>query len=145
MLGSVYHQILAEGTAEERSISLRIEVIEGVDTILVATVLYLIAFGPYQLFVDPGLRHLLPTWMQVHGLDGLEAWLAGMGVVVLAVIEMTRALDSPREAPAPHLTLGAAAIIAAISFFLYQEGRHKQAATRSEEATMVNHAEHLAR
>ncbi|MFN8474764.1 MAG: YqhA family protein [Anaerolineae bacterium] len=125
---------LGAGRAEAESVALRISVIEAVDVILVATVLFVIAFGLYQLFVDPALRLTLPRWLQVHAINELEARLAGMVVVVLGIIAMTRALDSHAEVSAAAGALAIAAVIAAISFFLYQEGRHRDAATTPTES-----------
>ncbi|MFN8499929.1 MAG: YqhA family protein [Anaerolineae bacterium] len=134
--GILWHG-LGAGSSEAEGVALRISVIEAVDVILVATVLFVIAFGLYQLFVDPGLRLTLPPWLQVHAINELEARLAGMVVVVLGIIAMTRALDSHAEASAAAGAVAIAAVIAAISLFLYQEGRHRDAAAGPTESAVT--------
>ncbi len=125
MATAIWWHGLGAGSADAESVALRISVIEAVDVILVATVLFVIAFGLYQLFVDPALRLTLPLWLQVHAINELEARLAGMVVVVLGIIAMTRALDAHAETSAAAGAVAIAAVIAAISLFLYQEGRHQ--------------------
>ena len=50
---AVWQALTPAGQAHAaESVSVRVAVIEAVDVILVATVLFLIAFGLYQLFVD---------------------------------------------------------------------------------------------
>ncbi len=133
MATAVLRHGLGAGSAEAEAVALRISVIEAVDVILVATVLFVIAFGLYQLFVDPDLRLTLPRWLQVHAINELEARLAGMVVVVLGIIAMTRALDAHAETSAAAGAVAIAAVIAAISLFLYQEGRHRDAAADTSE------------
>ncbi|MFN8483217.1 MAG: YqhA family protein [Anaerolineae bacterium] len=135
MVTAIVWHGLGAGTAEAESVALRISVIEAVDVILVATVLFVIAFGLYQLFVDPNLRLTLPPWLRVHAINELEGRLAGMVVVVLGIIAMTRALDSHAEASAAAGAVAIAAVIAAISFFLYQEGRHRDIAPTPAESS----------
>jgi uncharacterized membrane protein YqhA len=120
MASAVWQAIPGNRTGETDSLALRIAVIEAVDIILVATVLFVIAFGLYQLFVDHALRSRLPEWLQISAIGDLEVRLAGMVITVLAIIALTRALEA-------HGTGGSgigyeiAAVIAAISLFLYQE------------------------
>jgi uncharacterized membrane protein YqhA len=56
--------------------------IELIDTLLVATVLYVFAVAIYELFVGD-LK--LPDWLVVHNLDELKAKLIGVIVLVIAV------------------------------------------------------------
>lgn len=106
------------------AVSVRVAVIEAVDVILVATVLFLIAFGLYQLFVDPTLRSTLPAWLQISAISNLEVRLAGMVITVLSIIALTRALETHGTSASTGVGFEIAAIIAAISLFLYQESKH---------------------
>jgi uncharacterized membrane protein YqhA len=121
---ALWHFILEAFEHTPEFVSLRVAVIEAVDVILVATVLFVIAFGLYQLFVDPTLQSTLPPWLRVSSISHLEVRLAGMVITVLSIIAMTRALESTGVA---NLTgVGAfaiAAVIVAISLFLYQESK----------------------
>ena len=123
MVSAVWYRITMGQAEASDSVALRVEVIEAVDVILVATVLFVIAFGLYQLFVDPTLRSTLPPWLRISAISNLEVRLAGMVITVLSIIALTQALESHGGA-ANGLGFEIAAIIAAISLFLYQESRH---------------------
>jgi uncharacterized membrane protein YqhA len=133
MAGAVWHALFAGQIQTAESVSLRVAVIEAVDVILVATVLFLIAFGLYQLFVDPTLRSTLPAWLQISAISNLEVRLAGMVVTVLSIIALTRALESHSAAAGTGVGFEIAAIIAAISLFLYQESKHHPPSAGPEE------------
>jgi uncharacterized membrane protein YqhA len=109
------------GTADY-SEGLRVTLIEAVDTVLVSTVLYMIAIGLYQLFIDPSL--VLPPWIHTRGLGDLEKRLSGMVVTVLSVIFVTVALESHGTKDILPFGLAIAGVIAAISLFLYVEAKH---------------------
>jgi uncharacterized membrane protein YqhA len=123
MARAIWSGVFGDHAAEIDSVSLRVEVIEAVDVILVATVLFVIAFGLYQLFVDPTLRSTLPPWLRITAIGNLEVRLAGMVVTVLSIIALTQALEAHGGA-ANGLGFEIAAVIAAISLFLYQERKH---------------------
>jgi uncharacterized membrane protein YqhA len=133
MGGAVWHAIFAGQASGTESVSLRVAVIEAVDVILVATVLFVIAFGLYQLFVDPTLRSTLPAWLQIAGISNLEVRLAGMVITVLSIIALTRALEPHGEASGSGIGFEIAAVIAAISLFLYQESKHHPPGAGPEE------------
>ncbi len=120
MAKAIWYGIFGNQTATVDSVSLRVEVIEAVDVILVATVLFVIAFGLYQLFVDPTLRSTLPPWLRISAIGNLEVRLGGMVVTVLSIIALTQALES-HGGGANGLGFEIAAVIAAISLFLFQE------------------------
>ena len=115
------------GQADYHEMQLRVDLIEAVDTVLVATVLYMIAIGLYQLFINSSL--VLPPWLQTAGLADLEKRLAGMVVTVLSVIFVTVALESRGEKEILDFGLAIAAVILAVSLFLYQEGSHRRSET----------------
>jgi uncharacterized membrane protein YqhA len=56
---------------------------ELIELFLLGTVLYVIALGLYQLFIDREI--LLPKWLTIHSLDNLKERLIGTVVVMLAV------------------------------------------------------------
>ena len=126
MVGAVWYRFIGGQAEASDSVALRVEVIEAVDVILVATVLFVIAFGLYQLFVDPTLRSTLPPWLRISAISSREVRLAGMVITVLSIIALTQALESHGGA-GNGLGFEIAAIIAAISLFLYQESKHHRA------------------
>lgn len=62
---------------------LSIVLIQAIDVFLLATVLYIIALGLYELFIDEALD--LPYWLEVHTLDDLKTRLMGVIAVILPV------------------------------------------------------------
>jgi uncharacterized membrane protein YqhA len=62
---------------------LAVDLVGMIDLFLLGTVLYIVAAGLYQLFVDPDLP--LPRWLQVATLDDLKERLLGVVIVLLAV------------------------------------------------------------
>lgn len=60
-----------------------VEFIELTDTFLLGTVLYIVAAGLYDLFIDRTLP--LPEWLHFEDLDDLKERLIGVIVVLLAV------------------------------------------------------------
>jgi uncharacterized membrane protein YqhA len=80
---------IAVDTIREWSVSsegaktLSIEFIELVDLFLLGTVLYLIALGLYELFIDDTLP--TPAWLHVETLDDLKNKLIAVIVVLLGV------------------------------------------------------------
>jgi uncharacterized membrane protein YqhA len=54
-----------------------------IDLFLLGTVLYIVAIGLYELFVDPGLP--MPPWLRITTLDDLKERLLGVVGVLLAV------------------------------------------------------------
>jgi uncharacterized membrane protein YqhA len=121
MFGAVWHEITHFGEDPDHYSQLRVHLIEALDTILVSTVLYVIAVGLYQLFVNRALK--LPKWLQTDGVGDLEKRLAGMVVTVLAVMFVTQVLQWHEGRDLLGLGLAIAAVIAAISMFLYQESK----------------------
>jgi uncharacterized membrane protein YqhA len=126
LISSTFEMIVAvwdrlTGAVDPSDVELRIVLIEVVDTVLVATVLYMIAIGLYQLFVDSSIS--LPSWLQTHSLNDLELRLAGMSVTVVAVIFVTVALESHGTTDILGFGLAAAAVIIGLSLFIYVEGR----------------------
>ncbi len=95
---------------------LKIELVETVDTFLVAIVLIVIALGLYQLFVSPISG--LPPWLRANGVGDLEKRLAGMVITVLAVIFLIQAVQWDAGIDILWIGLGVGAVILAIAYFL---------------------------
>ena len=87
-----------------------------VDIFLVATVMYMVAIGLYELFVDDSIN--MPQWLEIRNLDDLKERLLGVVVVALAVLFLGAVIDvsDPANLLVPGLTIGL--VIGAITFFL---------------------------
>jgi uncharacterized membrane protein YqhA len=64
---------------------LQVIFVEVTDVFLLAAVLYILALGFLQLFIDPTLGERLPEWLQITSLDQLKNKLVGVLAVLLAV------------------------------------------------------------
>ncbi len=62
---------------------LAVEFIQVVDLFLLGTVLYIVALGLYELFIDPSLPAF--SWLVITTLDDLERRLVGIIIVLLVV------------------------------------------------------------
>jgi uncharacterized membrane protein YqhA len=62
---------------------LSVDFIQLIDVFLLGTVLYIIALGLYELFVDQDLP--MPGWLRIHDFDDLKDKLIGVIIVLLAV------------------------------------------------------------
>ena len=96
--------------------SLLVSFIEIVDLFLLGTVIYIIAIGLYELFIDDQIR--LPDWLEIHTLDDLKDKLIGVIVVVLAVLFLGQivAWDGQRDLLSYGVSI--ALVIAALTYFL---------------------------
>lgn len=122
LIAEIWEAVIVHGTL--RSAELKLVLIESMDTYLVATVLFLISIGLYQLFIDSEIP--LPAWLQTRSVDDLEKRLSGMVVTVLSVIFLTQAVQWQSGQDILWYGLAIGAVIAGVSFFLYQETqRHK--------------------
>jgi uncharacterized membrane protein YqhA len=102
--------------------SIAVTFIEIADLLLLGVVLYIIALGLYELFIDDSIP--VPEWLQIHTLDDLKAKLISVVIVVLGVLFLKQvvAWDGQRNL----LTFGGgiALIIAALTYFLsYKSGK----------------------
>lgn len=89
--------------------------IEVADIFLLAVVLYIMAVGLYELFIDDNLP--LPGWLVIHNLEDLKEKLVGVVIVVLAVFFLGRVIESTEPIEVLYLGGGIALVIAALSYF----------------------------
>lgn len=93
--------------------------IDLADLFLVGTVLYVMALGLYELFIDDRLP--LPAWLEIHDIDDLKGKLVGVVVVVLAVFFLGEAVGGDGQRDVLRLGGGIALVIAALTYFLSQK------------------------
>ena len=93
-----------------------LDFIELADVFLLATVLYIMALGLFELFIDDRLP--VPHWLEIHTLDDLKEKLVGVVVVVLAVSFLGKVIEADSARALLELGIGIAAVIAALSYFL---------------------------
>jgi uncharacterized membrane protein YqhA len=97
--------------------------IEVADIFLLAVVLYIMALGLYELFIDSQLP--LPEWLVVRSLEDLKEKLVGVVVVVLAIFFLGRVIESDNPLELLYLGVGIAAVIASLAYFAKSVLLHK--------------------
>jgi uncharacterized membrane protein YqhA len=95
---------------------LQVVFIEMTDVFLLGTVLFIVAFGLYQLFIQPDLP--LPSWLKIQNLDQLTERLIEVVGVLLSVTFLAFAVEGLREATLVEVGASVAVVIAALSLLL---------------------------
>lgn len=112
--------ILVVVDAASQSTSLKdsiVEVLTAIDAILLGTVLLVIGYGLYELFIDTDID--VPQWLQVNDLDDLKSKLIGVVVAIIAVVFVGVFVDSNRADDVVSYGLGAGALVLALAVFAY--------------------------
>jgi uncharacterized membrane protein YqhA len=94
-----------------------VQVLTAVDAILLGTVLLVIGYGLYELFVDSGIK--VPEWLQVRDLDDLKSKLIGVVVAIIAVVFVGVLVDANRAADVLSYGAGAGALVLGLAIFAY--------------------------
>ena len=94
-----------------------VEVLTAIDAILLGTVLLVIGYGLYELFIDTDIQ--VPQWLQVNDLDDLKSKLIGVVVAIIAVVFVGVFVDSNRADDVVSYGLGAGALVLALAVFAY--------------------------
>ena len=94
-----------------------VEVLTAVYAILLGTVLLVIGYGLYELFIDEDLE--VPVWLQVHDLDDLKSKLIGVVVAIISVIFVGVYVDANRASDVISYGVGAGALVVGLAIFSY--------------------------
>lgn len=89
--------------------------IKLVDVVLIATIVQVVAFGLYSLFVDPDLR--IPDWLRTSDPEDLKKKLAGIVIIMLGVLFLEEAIHWRSERDLLSFGLAIAAIVFALGYF----------------------------
>ena len=106
-------------TGPKGSKALVLAFIEVTDLFLLATVLYVIAIGLFELFVDDRLD--LPNWLEIRNLDDLKQKLIGVMIVVMGVVFLGQVVTWDGQRDLLGYGGGIAVVIAALTYFLSQQ------------------------
>ncbi|MEN9517410.1 MAG: hypothetical protein RLZZ159_1276 [Actinomycetota bacterium] len=93
---------VSEGSSLKQTI---VDVLTAVDAILLGTVLLVIGYGLYELFIDAELD--VPMWLRVDDLDDLKSKLIGVVVAIIAVVFVGVFVDSNRKSDVLSYGVGA--------------------------------------
>ena len=108
----------------DTSVSIKLTVVAiltAVDTFLLATVLLVIGYGLYELFVDSEVK--LPEWLEIRSLDDLKTKLIGVIVAVLAVVFLGALVDRSDANSVMLLGAGVGAVVIGLAAFTFATKR----------------------
>lgn len=109
-------------TSEKVGKELIASTISIVDMFLMGTVLFIVAAGLYQLFIDP--RTSLPDWLRISSLDDLKSLLTGVIIVALLVTFLGSAVSWTSGTDIIALGLAVAAVVIAANMSMRIFGQH---------------------
>jgi len=118
---SIVRGILDPSLDSPKAKQLILAFIELTDIFLLATVLYVIAIGLFELFVDDRLD--LPNWLEIHDLNDLKEKLIGVLIVVMAVLFLGQVVTWDGERNLLQYGAGIALVIAALTWFVSQKSK----------------------
>jgi uncharacterized membrane protein YqhA len=94
-----------------------VDVLTAVDAILLGTVLLVIGYGLFELFIDDELP--VPLWLRVYDLDDLKSKLIGVVVAIIAVVYVGIFVDANRSKDVLSYGVGAGALVVGLAIFAY--------------------------
>lgn len=100
-----------------------VDVLTAVDAILLGTVLLVIGYGLYELFVDTDIT--VPAWLQINDLDDLKSKLIGVVVAIIAVVFVGVLVDSNRADDVISYGVGAGTLVAGLALFSYATRKNR--------------------
>ena len=108
----------------DSSVSVKLTVVAiltAVDTFLLATVLLVIGYGLYELFVDSEVK--LPEWLVIRSLDDLKTKLIGVTVAILGVVFLGALVDRRDANSVMLIGAGVGAVIIGLAAFTFATKR----------------------
>lgn len=113
-----------------------VDVLTAVDAILLGTVLLVIGYGLYELFVDADLA--VPAWLRVTNLDDLKSKLIGVVVAIIAVVFVGVLVDANRAADVVSYGVGAGVIVAGLALFSFATRKDPTAVLKREDSETIS-------
>lgn len=92
-------------------------ILTAVDTLLLATVLLVIGYGLYELFVDAEVN--LPPWLEIKDLDDLKNKLIGVVVAIIAVVFLGQLVDNNSSNDVFLAGAGSGALVIGLAAFTF--------------------------
>lgn len=111
MIVVVYESIVTQMPLKDSIV----EVLTAIDAILLGTVLLVIGYGLYELFIDTNIE--VPAWLEINDLDDLKSKLIGVVAAIIAVVFVGVFVDTDRSEDIAAYGLGAGALLAGLALF----------------------------
>lgn len=109
----VFNAVIGDSSLKESIV----DVLTAVDAILLGTVLLVIGYGLYELFIDTDID--VPQWLRVNDLDDLKSKLIGVVVAIVAVVFVGVFVDSNRAEDVVSYGIGAGALVVGLAVFAW--------------------------
>ena len=94
-----------------------VAILTSIDAILLGTVLLVIGYGLYELFVDTNLE--IPEWLEINTLDDLKAKLTGVIVAIIAVVFVGLLVETKSPNDVLYYGVGAGAVVLSLAAFSF--------------------------
>ena len=94
-----------------------VAILTSIDAILLGTVLLVIGYGLYELFVDTNLE--IPEWLEINTLDDLKAKLTGVIVAIIAVVFVGLLVETKSPNDVLYYGVGAGAVVFSLAAFSF--------------------------
>jgi uncharacterized membrane protein YqhA len=92
-----------------------VSILTSIDAILLGTVLLVIGYGLYELFVDTDIA--VPEWLEINTLDDLKAKLNGVIVAIIAVVFVGVLVETMDPHAVMYYGAGSGAVVLALAAF----------------------------
>jgi uncharacterized membrane protein YqhA len=121
---SAFRAIMDALTGPPDSKELLVAFVEIADIYLLGIVLYIIALGIFELFVDD--RIPLPEWLEFHNLEDLKEKLIGVVVVVMGVFFLGRVIEAKDGLFILQIGVAIAAVVLALGYYVNSALKHPE-------------------
>lgn len=121
----VFNAVIGDSSLKESIV----DVLTAVDAILLGTVLLVIGYGLYELFIDTDID--VPQWLRVNDLDDLKSKLIGVVVAIVAVVFVGVFVDSNRAEDVVSYGIGAGALVVGLAVFAWASRKDSKSLTGS--------------
>ena len=130
VLKLIWHTFTDGAYDVEHAKQLAVELIEMTDLFLFGMVLYVVALGMFQLFINADIP--VPSWMRVESLNDLKTQLINVIVVLLAVSFLATAVSWSSDRSILYFGASIAVVVLSLSAFSFM---HHQMEHQAHEET----------
>ncbi len=92
-----------------------VAMLTAVDTLLLGTVVLVVGYGLYELFVDQSVR--FPEWLEIKSLDDLKTKLIGVVVTIIGISFLGFLVDKNAPADVMSVGIGVGAVLLGLAVF----------------------------
>jgi uncharacterized membrane protein YqhA len=120
----IYEMFVSSTFTPDEAKHFAVAFIEMIDLFLLGTVLYIVALGLYDLFIDDTLA--MPPWLMISDLDDLKGKLLGVVIVLLAVTFLGNVVTWSGNNSILSLGLAVGLVLLALGYILGRSIKSRQ-------------------